>query len=267
VITALDHVAVAVRDFEAALDGYRKLLGREPELDPRDGAERAWFHLSNMALEVIAASGEGPAGERVRARLESAGEGVWICAFQVDDLAAASKLAQRRGLEVEPVGAVTRVRAAGLDFVLTSGRSGAQPSPAFVPEPEAIRALDHVVVGTPNPERALALYGAKFGLDLRLDRANPQWGARQLFFRVGGAVFEVGASLRTPVSDDPDRFGGLAWRMSDPDAVHARLAAAGFDVSEVRQGRKPGTKVFTVRDAPAGVPTLMLSADPIPEPA
>jgi len=35
-----------------------------------------------------------------------------------------------------------------------------------------------------------------------------------------------------------------------------------FDVSEVRTGRKPGTKVFTVRAAPGGVPTLMLTPSP-----
>ena len=108
----------------------------------------------------------------------------------------------------------------------------------------------------------MGIYGAKFGLDLRLDRENAQWGARQLFFRCGSAVFEVGASLKTPPSDDPDRFGGLAWRVTDPEAAQARIAAAGFDVSEVRTGRKPGTKVFTVRDAPGGAPTIMLSAEP-----
>lgn len=257
-ITGLDHVAVAVRDFEAAVDAYRRLLGREPELEPRDGADRAWFHLANMALEVIAPSGPGPAGDRVRARLDAAGEGQWIAAFQVDDLAAASQLASRRGLETEAVATVTRVRAAGLDFVLTPGRIGATPSPPTTTEAAAVAALDHVVVHTPNPDRALALYGARFGLDLRLDRANAQWGARQLFFRCGGAVFEVGASLKAPVTDEPDRFGGLAWRVTDPDAVQARIAAAGFDVSEVRTGRKPGTKVFTVRDAPGGVPTIVI---------
>ena len=56
-ITALDHIAVAVRDFDTAVDAYRRLLGRDPELEPRDGASRAWFHFPNMALEVIAASG------------------------------------------------------------------------------------------------------------------------------------------------------------------------------------------------------------------
>src|SRR3954471_23000477 len=99
-ISGLDHVAIAVGDFAAAIDGYRRLLGREPELEPRDGADRAWFHLANMALEVVAPSGEGPAGERLRTRLDEAGEGLWIAAFQVDDLAAASRLLSRRGLEV-----------------------------------------------------------------------------------------------------------------------------------------------------------------------
>ena len=41
----------------------------------------------------------------------------------------------------------------------------------------------------------------------------------------------------------------------------ALTAKAGFDVSEVRAGRKPGTKVFTVRSGVPGAPTLMLSAD------
>ena len=261
-ITGLDHVAIAVRDFDAAVDAYRRLLGREPEMEPRDGADRAWFHFPNMALEVIAPSGEGPAGDRVRARLDAAGEGQWICAFQVDDLDAAGRLLSRRGLDVESRGTVAGVRAAGLDFVLTPGRIGAAPSPPVTTEAAAVSALDHVVILSPNPDRALGLYGAKFGLDLRLDRANEKWGARQQFYRCGGTVLEVGASLNGPVTDQPDRFGGLAWQVSDPDDAQARMAACGFDVSEVRTGRKPGTRVFTVRDAPGGTPTLMLMPSP-----
>jgi catechol 2,3-dioxygenase-like lactoylglutathione lyase family enzyme len=265
VILGLHHVAVVVRDFDLAVEAWRRLIGREPELEPREGAERAWFHLANTAIEVVAPSGQGAAGDRVRARLDAAGEGMWILAFQVQDLAEASRLAARRGLETELVGTVTRIEAAGLSLVLTPGRIGAEPSPP-VAEP-ALDALDHVVVRTANVDRAVANFGGRLGLGLRLDRANPEWGARQLFFRCGDLVVEFGASLKAPASDQPDSFGGLAWRVADPDAVHARLASAGFDVSEVRQGRKPGTKVFTVRDAPAGVPTLMLSAEPMPEPA
>ena len=258
-IRALDHVAIAVRDFEVSVDAYRRLFGREPELEPREGADRAWFHFPHMAMEIIAPSGPGSAGDRVRARLDSAGEGQWIAAFQVEDPDAAARLLSRRGLDVEPAGTVVRVRAAGLDFVLTRGRVGTHPSPPTTSEAAAVAGLDHVVVNTPNPDRALGLYGAKFGLDLRLDRANAQWGVRQLFFRCGETVFEVGASLKALVTDEPDRFGGLAWRVTDPEAARTRMAAAGFDVSEVRTGRKPGTRVFTVRSGLAGGPALMIA--------
>ena len=118
-----------------------------------------------------------------------------------------------------------------------------------------------MVINTANPDRAVALYGARLGLDFRLDRSNPQWGSRLMFFRCGGAVVEIGASLKAEDAARPDRLSGLAWRVADPDAAQARIARAGFDVSEVRAGRKPGTKVFTVRSGVVGAPTLMLSAE------
>src|SRR5206468_2202944 len=94
------------------------------------------------------------------------------------------------------------------------------------------------------------------------ERSNPQWGSKLMFFRCGAAVVEIGARLDAATSNGPDRLSGLAWRIADPDAAQARLAKAGFDVSEVRAGRKPGTRVFTVRSGVPGAPTLMLSAEP-----
>jgi hypothetical protein len=44
----------------------------------------------------------------------------------------------------------------------------------------------------------------------------------------------------------------------DAEAARARLLAAGLDVSEVRAGRKPGTRVLTLRGGTCGVPTLLL---------
>ena len=49
--------------------------------------------------------------------------------------------------------------------------------------------------------------------------------------------------------------------MTDVQAAHARLARQGFDVSDVRPGRKPGTHVCTVRGEPCGVATLLLARD------
>jgi catechol 2,3-dioxygenase-like lactoylglutathione lyase family enzyme len=141
------------------------------------------------------------------------------------------------------------------------------PPPALPPAPAAaVAGLDHVVIRTGDPERAAALYGARLGLDLRLDRSSPEWGARLMFFRCGDLIVEIAHDLAAGVSPDRDRLRGLSWRVPDADAARARLHAAGLDVSAVRPGRKPGTRVFTVRDGTCGVPTLMLEPAARPAP-
>ena len=266
-ITALDHIALAVADFEAATDAYEALLGRRAaRTPPQTGAVRAWFHLDNLSLEIIAPSGAGPAGDRVRQRLADQGDGLLALALRVEDLGAATRLLERRGLATAPIDGAAMTAALlspessfGLPIALTEG-SARERSEAIGDPGACLNALDHVVIQTPNPDRACALYGARLGLDLRLDRTNPAWGTRLMFFRCGASVIEVGHGLTGGVSDGPDQFGGLAWRVADPDAARARMAEAGFNVSEVRTGRKPGTRIFTVRDRTSGVPTLVLSA-------
>ncbi len=278
-ITGLDHVALAVSDLDAAVDGYRRLLGRDANWIGRaDGVRQAWFQLPNMALDLIAPEGEGAFADGIRAHIAAHGEGLWAIAFAVADLEAAQKLVSRRGLRASAPGTIRTTNAEGahrywttssLDVADTAGirillvgpdRDGAvwPLSPTTEAEGAAISELDHVVIHTANCDRALALYGAKLGLDLRLDRSNPDWGARQLFFRCGGTVVEFAASLKTPPSDAPGRSGGLAWRASDNVAAQARIKAAGFDVSEVRKGRKPGTTIFTVRSGVVGAPTVVM---------
>jgi catechol 2,3-dioxygenase-like lactoylglutathione lyase family enzyme len=127
--------------------------------------------------------------------------------------------------------------------------------------PAAITAMDHVVVSTADPERAAALYGARLGLDMALDRSHPDWG-RLMFFRCGDLIVEVthrpGKQADAGRDRPQDRLRGMCWRVADIDATHARLTAAGVDVSEVRTGRKPGTRVMTVRNGTCGVPTLLV---------
>ena len=120
-----------------------------------------------------------------------------------------------------------------------------------------ILGLDHVVVSTEDPEQAAALYGARLGLDMALDRSHPDWG-RLMFFRCGDLIVEVTHRPGKQADAAQDRLYGLCWRVADIDATHARLAQAGVDVSEIRTGRKPGTRVMTVRSATCGVPTLLV---------
>jgi catechol 2,3-dioxygenase-like lactoylglutathione lyase family enzyme len=130
----------------------------------------------------------------------------------------------------------------------------------------AITAMDHVVVATADPERAAALYGARLGLDMALDRSHPDWG-RLMFFRCGDLIVEVAhkAGKEKAAETAPDRLRGLCWRVIDIDATHARLVADGVEVSEVRAGRKPGTRVMTVRSGTCGVPTLIVQPSAKPE--
>jgi hypothetical protein len=79
-----------------------------------------------------------------------------------------------------------------------------------------------------------------------------------MFFRCGDLIVEV---VHRPGKDaDPmhDRLWGLSWRIADIEATRARLASAGVDVSEARTGRKPGTRVLTVRSSTCGIPTLLV---------
>jgi catechol 2,3-dioxygenase-like lactoylglutathione lyase family enzyme len=270
VIEALNHIAVAVRDLDRASSAFGALFGRRADWrEEAAGARHAWFQLANMALDIVQPDGPGESGDRVRAQIEAHGEGLWGLAFGVANLDETRRLLARRGAPTTEPAALLSTDAWRLAFVDPAASHGvsialAERTGRFSPKPaaaDAVQALDHVVINTVNPERAVALYGARLGLDFRLDRSNPQWGSRLMFFRCGGAVVEIGAKLGGEASDAPDRLSGLAWRVADPDAAQARLAKAGFDVSEVRSGRKPGTKVFTVRSGVPGAPTLMLSAD------
>ena len=66
---------------------------------------------------------------------------------------------------------------------------------------------------------------------------------------------EVIASDKAP---EQDELWGLALKTQDIDATHARLTASGIEVSEIRDGRKPGTRVCTTKSHTLGVPTLLI---------
>lgn len=206
-----------------------KIIGLTVSAPDVPATEEAWRRLGPAGVTVDVVAGE-PALAAVT--------------LGVADVAATERLLQRRGLAGD---------ASGLDLggttwrlAPTTGDEGGGPAPR----------VDHVVVVTGDPERAAANFGARLGLDLRLDRATGH-GFRGLFFRCGDAVVEVIVPGEPP--EGPDAFGGLAWRVTDLVATRERLAAEGVELSEVREGRKPGTRVTTVRDPDLAIPTLLIS--------
>jgi catechol 2,3-dioxygenase-like lactoylglutathione lyase family enzyme len=232
VIDVLDHLSIAGSAAE-----YETLLGRRAT----DGR----LQTGNVGLTFGAGGG-----------------GLSSMVFATSDLDKAARLLARRAVPSEHQGdrlVLSREATHGVPLELCE----CQERPALSPlagsdEAAAISTLDHIVVRTPNPERAIAFYAGRLGLDLRLDRSNPAWGSRLLFFRCGDLVVEIAHDLRKGVSDGPDHLWGLSWRTPDIARANARLKAAGLDVSEPRDGRRPGSQVFTVKNHTEGVPTLVI---------
>jgi catechol 2,3-dioxygenase-like lactoylglutathione lyase family enzyme len=281
VIVGLDHVVVLTGDIAGGAAAYQSLFGRTPAWrNSGDGAERVLFTLDNMSLELMAPSGEGAAADRIRAVLAAQGEGLASLCFRTSDIAKLHRRLERLALKPEPVSETeSRDATSGANLSWKRTRAAtdathgirlfflelAKERPLSVRTgPASITAMDHVVVATPDPDRAAALYGARLGLDMALDRSHPEWG-RLMFFRCGDLVVEVSHRPGKPASGAQDKLRGLCWRVADIDATRARLTASGIDVSEVRTGRKPGTRVMTVRNGTCGVPTLLVQPSAKPE--
>lgn len=273
-ITGLDHVVILVADIDAGTAAYQALLGRAPSWRAaRDGADTVLFTLENVSVELMAPSGADEMASRIRAVLEQQGEGLASLCFAVDDIERMHHRLDRLALSPDPITAVDShdiASGAKLSWRRTRAGSAAtggvrlffielsQPRPLSPPAAVApLAGLDHVVIATAGPEAAAALYGARLGLDMALDRSHPEWG-RLMFFRCGDLVVELAHRPGKTSGPTRDRLAGLCWRATDLDVTRARLVAAGVEVSDVRAGRKPGTRVATVRSHGCGVPTLLI---------
>jgi catechol 2,3-dioxygenase-like lactoylglutathione lyase family enzyme len=226
-----------------------------------------------MTLELMAPSGFSLSADRIRSVISQSGEGLASICFSISDIGKMQRRLERVALKPEPVAEVesrdavsgatlhwkrTRAsteltRGVRMFFLELDGERPRSTATAAAP----VIGLDHVVVSTEDSERAAALYGARLGLDMALDRTHQDWG-QLMFFRCGDLIVEV---VRRPVAGGDaahDKLWGLSWRVGDIDAARARLMDVNIEVSEVRNGRKPGTRVMSIRSGTCGVQTLFL---------
>lgn len=276
-ITHLDHAVLVCPDIETGAAAYTALLGAPPVWRSRsDGAATALFRVANTALELIAPEGEGSVGARLAEIIEADGPGLKSLAFGAQDIDAAHRLFSRRALDPSDITHAeagdemgtqrrkwSRFRLSdsktnGIKTFIISYETGALSAPDSAAD--AVHALDHLVVATPDPDRAAAHYGARLGLDLRLDRTLEDFQTRFQFFQTGGLTVEVISRIdKGRGQRGADKFMGLTWAVKDIRAAHARLGEIGLEVSEVRRGRKPASEVFTIRNGTLNVPTLFIA--------
>ncbi len=238
--------------------------------------ESAFFQLENMAVELIAPVGNNQLAARLRQRLEAQKGGIQSFVFASDDLDEDHRLMARRALQPEEIQdgqsqdgdrhrawrrfRLNTMATAGMRvFVVQRDKKSDDLTVQDAPT-SAVNRMDHCVISSPNPDRAAALYGARLGLRFALDRSNEARDLRLQWFRAGDAIVEVAHKISRGVSQADDSPMGVTWQVGDIVAAHERLLAAQVSVSEIRQGFKPGTRVFTVRSHTQGVPTLFLAA-------
>jgi len=283
------RVLISVTDLPSAARTYRSLLGlSSTHADVGTAPTRVVESATRAAgpPEVGASAGDGrivfplQRGAIELDGFDAGREGLFGLVLPCADLdGTARELESRRlldGASMDPPRAVpgAALGRVALDRAATFGvplyvceDSGCEESGCEEPgsevaevesDPASVHAIDHVVIRSGHPERAIELYRDRLGLRLALDRSFPERGVRLLFFRLGGVTLEVASRLGTPSDDAADSLWGVAYHVADPAAARARIAQAGFEVSGVRAGNKPGTAVCTVRGPTHGVPTLLI---------
>jgi catechol 2,3-dioxygenase-like lactoylglutathione lyase family enzyme len=277
-IIALDHVVLLCPTIADGQRLYEALLGRTADWQAVDPAGYAsvYFQLDGIALELIAPQGDGPLADKLRLRLQQEGPGLQSIAFSSDALEADRKTLERRALKPTEISvgqskdlASGRVRqwtrfrlqddcAAGLRLFILQ-RSGEDPLVAKPAPVSSVIGLDHLVINTANPDRALVLFGARLALALALDFSSAERDIRLMSFKAGISAIELSHRPSAASLKAADKLWGITWRVNDIEAAHKRLVDAGVNVSDVRQGLRKATRVFTVRDGTLNVPTLALS--------
>ena len=96
-LTEIDHVAIAVRDLEAAIEWYRDVFGAEVahrEVVESDGVEEALLAVADSYVQLLhPVRDDSP----VAKYLEKRGEGIHHVAYRVDDCGAALEAVRAEG--------------------------------------------------------------------------------------------------------------------------------------------------------------------------
>jgi len=97
VLTEIDHVAIAVRDLDAAVDYYRATYGvdvEHREVVERDGVEEALLRVADSYVQLLTPTRDD---SPVAKWMEKRGEGIHHVGYRVDDCAAALDRVKAQG--------------------------------------------------------------------------------------------------------------------------------------------------------------------------
>lgn len=226
--STFDRIIIAVQDLDDAIAQYQQLLGASAHpAGTASGGRAAWLALPNTVIELVQRAVECAVITGIAFGNASSG-------------AVDVPLANSRELELYLC-----------DGSATADFRRRHPAAA----PPLLR-VDHLVLRTADADGCIELFANQLGLRLALDRTVPEWGGRMLFFRAGKLTLEIIEAVAGHEGDD--FFWGIAYQCQDIEQTVQELSAAGLELSGIRQGRKPGTRVATLKSHCLGIPTLLI---------
>ena len=275
-INKLDHLIVSVRDITDAEENFTKFFGIEPVWRGEHselGTINAIYNFSNIYFEILAAKGEGIGAELVKQSIQEKGEGLTGLVLGTDNLEDCENQISKKDFKSPPISngegmdfdksEVRRWKSLFLPEDLTRGlftfiiehTEGRLPMPDEFPD-ASVNKLDHVVINTNDPDGFIEVYQDTYGIRLALDQTVEKWGGRMLFFRLNKTTIEVIAKKDEKKVED--KLWGLAWDVEDIKKTYSRLLNQGFDITPIKEGRKPNTLVATVKSNVYNIPTLLI---------
>jgi methylmalonyl-CoA epimerase len=120
-LTEIDHVAIAVRDLDAAVEWYEATLGAtiaHREVIESDGVEEALLQVADSYVQLLTPTRDD---SPVAKFLERRGEGLHHVGYRVTDCAEA--LSQMRAAGAEPIDAAPRPGSRGTTVAFVHPRS------------------------------------------------------------------------------------------------------------------------------------------------
>ena len=121
-LTEIDHIAIAVRDLDAAIDFYRRAFGAEVhhrEIVDSDGVEEALIKVADSYIQLTAATRpDSPIAKSIDRR----GEGLHHIGYRVEDCAAA--LAAMVAAGAVPIDEVPRPGSRGTTVAFVHPKGG-----------------------------------------------------------------------------------------------------------------------------------------------
>ena len=100
VVSAIDHIGIAVPDLGQAVDFYERVFGltvSHQERNDEQGVIEAMVGVGDAAIQLLAPTGPDSPIARF---LERSGPGIQQVAYRVDDVAAASAILRLRGVRM-----------------------------------------------------------------------------------------------------------------------------------------------------------------------